>query len=92
SHEQVEEVENKGGYLAGALRWQMDEVSTLDVLVSYQNDGPISPAGVPYALTRIADGEDLREFYAGYPDIDDSDRRQFNFGVEYRRDLENGWR
>ncbi|WP_423210012.1 TonB-dependent siderophore receptor [Paracoccus yeei] len=92
THEQVDDVENKGGYLAGAVRWQMDEVSTLDVLVSYQNDGPISPAGVPYALTRIADGEDLREFYAGYPDIDDSDRRQFNFGVEYRRDLENGWR
>ena len=92
TEEQVEEVTNDRQYLATALRWQMDEVSTLDLLLSYQKDSPISPAGVPYALTQIADGDDLREFYAGYPDETDSDRRMLNLGVEYGRDLDNGWR
>ncbi|WP_245155642.1 TonB-dependent siderophore receptor [Paracoccus ravus] len=92
TEEQVEDVTNDRGYLASAFRWQMDEVSTLDLLISYQKDSPISPAGVPFALTEIADGDDLRDFYAGYPDETDSDRRMFNFGVEYGRDFDNGWR
>lgn len=92
TQEQVEEVSNDRQYLAGAVRWQLDDASTLDLLLSYQKDSPISPAGVPFALTRIADGDDLRDFYAGYPDATDSDRRMFNFGVEYGRDLDNGWR
>ena len=92
THEQVDEVSNDRGYLAGAFRWQMDDASTLDLLLSYHKDSPISPAGVPYALTLIGDADDLREFYAGYPDVDDSDRRQLNIGVEYARDLQNGWR
>jgi len=91
-HEQVEELENKRGYLAGAFRWQLDDASTVDVMLSYQKDGPISPAGVPYDLTQIADAGDIRDFYAGYPDVDDSDRRMLNFGVEYQRELDNGWR
>jgi len=92
THEQVDEVENGRGYLAGAVRWQLDDASTLDLLVSYMKDSPISPAGVPYALTRIGDADYLREFYAGYPDEATSDRKQFNIGLEYRRDLDNGWR
>ncbi|MTH64206.1 TonB-dependent siderophore receptor [Paracoccus shanxieyensis] len=92
TEEQVKDVTNDRQYLAGAFRWQLDEVSTLDLLLGYQKDSPISPAGVPYALTQIADDDYLREFYAGYPDETDSDRRMFNVGVEYARDLENGWR
>lgn len=92
TEEQVKEVTNDRQYLAGAFRWQLDDVSTLDLLLSYQKDSPISPAGVPYALTQIANGDDLREFYAGYPDETDSDRRMFNLGVEYGHDLDNGWR
>ncbi|MFG6081026.1 TonB-dependent siderophore receptor [Paracoccus litorisediminis] len=90
--EQVEELENQRGYLAGALRWELDDVSTLDVMLSYQKDKPLSPTGVPHALTDIGDADDLRELYAGYPDEDDSDRRMLNLGVEYKRELDNGWR
>ncbi|MBD9528829.1 TonB-dependent siderophore receptor [Paracoccus sp. PAR01] len=90
--EQVEELENQRGYLAGALRWELDDVSTLDVMLSYQKDKPLSPTGVPHALTDIGDADDLRELYAGYPDEDDSDRRMLNLGVEYKRESDNGWR
>lgn len=92
THEQVEEVENSRGYLAGAFRWQMDEVSTLDLLFSYQKDSPINPGGVPFALTEIGDADYLRELYSGYPGEAESDRKQLNLGVEYARDLDNGWR
>ena len=53
THEQVDEVSNDRGYLAGAFRWQMDDASTLDLLLSYHKDSPISPAGVPYALGHV---------------------------------------
>ncbi|PZO67322.1 MAG: TonB-dependent siderophore receptor [Paracoccus denitrificans] len=92
TEEQVKDVTNDRGYLASAFRWQLDDLSTLDLMVSYQKDSPISPAGVPFGLTRIANQKDLREFYAGYPDATDSDRKMLNVGVEYGRDLENGWR
>lgn len=92
TEEQVKAVTNVRQYLAGAVNWQLDDASTLDLLLSYQKDSPISPAGVPYALTQLADGDDLREFYAGYPDETDSDRRMFNLGVEYGHELDNGWR
>lgn len=91
AHEQVEDVTNKRGYLAGAFRWNLDDVSTLDLLVSYQKDSPISSPGVPYALTQQVDAGDLRDFYAGFTSLDDSDRKTLNVGMEYKRDLENGW-
>ncbi|MDS9469145.1 TonB-dependent siderophore receptor [Paracoccus sp. MBLB3053] len=91
-HEQVEELENERGYLAAAGSWQFDDASTLDVMLSYQKDAPISPPGVPYGLTEIADADDVRDLYAGYPDADESDRRMLNLGVEYKRELDNGWR
>lgn len=91
TQEQIEELENKRGYLAGAFRWELDDVSTLDVMLSYQKDSPISVPGIPIELTEIADDDYAREFYAGYPDTDDSDRKLLNFGVEYSRELDNGW-
>lgn len=60
--------------------------------MSYQKDGPISPPGVPFALTQVVDGDDLRDVYLGNTSVDDSDRKLFNFGVEYARDFDNGWR
>ena len=64
---QIDELTNKRGYLAGALRWTPDDLTTIDVIVSHTADAPISPPGVPYALTQTANGRDLRAFYAGEP-------------------------
>lgn len=91
SEEQIEELENQRGYLAGAFRWQLDDASTLDVMLSYQKDSPISVPGIPIELTDLMSDDDAREFYAGYPDTDESDRDLFNLGVEYTRELDNGW-
>lgn len=88
---QINELENKRGYLAGAFRWRPDELTTIDVIFSHTDDGPISPSGVPYALTQIADGDYLRDLYTGNPHWDDSDRKMTNFGVEISHELDNGW-
>lgn len=90
-HEQIDELKNERGYLAGALRWKPDDATTIDVIASHTADAPISPPGVPYALTQIADGKDLRDFYAGEEGWDDSKRRMTNFGVEVSRELAGGW-
>ncbi|TKW65988.1 MAG: TonB-dependent siderophore receptor [Paracoccus denitrificans] len=88
---QIEELGNDRGYLAGALRWHPDDLTTIDVIASHTDDGPISPTGVPYDLTQIADGDYLRDLYTGNPNWDESDRKMTNFGVEISRDLDNGW-
>ncbi|MCJ8141147.1 TonB-dependent siderophore receptor [Falsirhodobacter halotolerans] len=88
---QIEDLDNKGGYLAGALRWTPDDATTVDVLLNYQKDAPLSPTGVPFALTEVADGKDLRDLYTGQKDFDDSDREMISFGVEISHDLGNGW-
>ena len=89
--EQIEELTNERGYFAAAARWQPDDMTTVDIVGSYIKDSPISPTGVPYALTEIADGDDLRDLYTGQSDWDDSDRKMSNFGVEISHDLGNGW-
>ncbi|WP_265500869.1 TonB-dependent siderophore receptor [Paracoccus beibuensis] len=88
---QISELTNERGYLGAALRYTPDAMTTIDVIGSYTEDAPISPPGVPYPLTRIADGEDLRDEYFGEPGYDDSDRKMANFGVEISHELENGW-
>lgn len=88
---QIEELENQRGYLAGAARWDVDGATTIDFMASYTDDSPISPAGVPYELTQIADGKDLRDFYAGEEGWDDSNRKMYNVGIEISHDLDNGW-
>lgn len=88
---QIEELTNERGYLAGALRWQPGDFTTFDVIASYLKDSPISPTGVPYELTRIGEGDRLRDLYTGNPNWDDSDRKMANFGVEVSHELENGW-
>ncbi|MDO5614455.1 MAG: TonB-dependent siderophore receptor [Paracoccus sp. (in: a-proteobacteria)] len=92
SKPQIEELDNKRGYLAAAARWQATDTTTIDFMASYLKDSPLSPTGVPYALTQIADGKSLRDFYTGEEGWDDSDRRMFNFGIEISHELENGWR
>ncbi|MFV0293004.1 MAG: TonB-dependent siderophore receptor [Paracoccus sp. (in: a-proteobacteria)] len=88
---QIEELTNERGYVAGAARWSPDDVTTIDFLASYIEDSPISPTGVPYALTQIADGDDLRELYTGQENWDESDRTMWNIGVEVSREFNNGW-
>lgn len=88
---QIDELTNKRGYLAGAARWTPDDFTTIDMIASLTRDAPISPTGVPFALTRIADGKDLRELQTGEEDWDRSDRRMYNVGVEISHELANGW-
>lgn len=65
---QIDELKNERGYIAGALRWSPDDATTVDVMASYTKDAPISPPGVPFALTELADGKDLRDLYVGHSD------------------------
>lgn len=88
---QIDELTNERGYLAGALRWRPDDFTTVDLTASYTKDSPISPTGVPYDLTRSADGDYLRDLYTGNSDWDDSDRKVFNIGIEISHEMENGW-
>ncbi|MEI4473425.1 TonB-dependent siderophore receptor [Frigidibacter sp. MR17.24] len=91
SHTQIDELGNERGYLAGALRWRPDAFTTIDVIASYTQDSPISPTGVPYALTETASGRTLRELQTGEEDWDRSDRRMWNTGVEISHELDTGW-
>ena len=91
SRTQIDDLTNKRGYLAGALRWRPDDATTIDVIVSHTADSPISPPGVPYALTQAADGKRLRDLYAGEPGWDDSDRKMTNVGVEISHEFAGGW-
>ncbi|WP_306751613.1 TonB-dependent siderophore receptor [Paracoccus actinidiae] len=88
---QIEDLTNKGGYLAGAVRWTPSDETTIDFLANYTKDAPISPTGVPFALTQTGDGEYLRDLYTGQKDWDDSDRRMYSVGVEISHALDNGW-
>lgn len=91
TEEDVSELTNTRGYLGLATRWLIGENTTLQFLGSWQKDSPISPAGIPYDLIGTADGKDLRSFYAGEPDDDESDRTIGNIGFELAHDLGAGW-
>ena len=88
---QIEDLTNKGGYLAGAVRWTPSEATTVDFLANYTKDAPISPTGVPFEIARTGDGDYLRDVYTGQKDWDDSDRRMYSIGVEVSHALDNGW-
>ena len=88
---QIEDLDNRRGYLAGAARWRPDDFTTIDVIGSYTKDSPISPTGVPFALTGQGNDDDLRDLYTGEPGWDESDRTMYNAGVEISHELANGW-
>lgn len=88
---QVEEIGNERGYLGFAARWMPTDRTTVDIIASYTKDAPISPPGVPFALTGQGNDKYLREFYAGEEDWDRSDRKMFNLGSELSHELDNGW-
>ena len=88
---QIDDLDNKGGYSAGAVRWTPDDATTIDFLATYTNDAPMSPTGVPFALTQSGNGDDLRDLYTGQKDWDHSDRKAYSIGVEFNREFDNGW-
>lgn len=91
SKTQIRELTNERGYLGAALRYAPDDATTVDVIASYTKDAPISPPGVPFALTQTGDGKALRDTYFGEPGFDDSDRDMANLGIEISHQLDNGW-
>lgn len=88
---QIDDLDNKGGYAAGAWRYTPTDATTIDVLLNYTKDAPLSPTGIPFALTETADGGVLRDLYTGQKSFDDSDREMLSVGVEISHDLGNGW-
>ncbi|WCR00942.1 TonB-dependent siderophore receptor [Paracoccus aestuarii] len=91
SRTQIDELTNRRAYLGGALRWQPDGATTVDVIASQTTDAPITPPRVPFALTETEDGRTLRDRYFGEPAFDDSDRSMTNLGIEIDHQLDNGW-
>lgn len=89
---QIDDLTNKRGYLAGAVRWSPDAATTIDIMANYTKDSPLSPTGVPFALTQSADGDYLRDLYTGQKDWDDSDRTSSSFSLELSHEFDNGWR
>lgn len=89
---QIDELTNQRGYLGAAARLNTADATTIDLLASYTADSPISPVGIPYALTRMGENKRLRDLYTGEPGFDDSNRKMWNLGVEISHDLNNGWK
>jgi iron complex outermembrane receptor protein len=91
SEEDIAELETTRKYLGLATRWDVTDATVLQFLGSWQKDDPITPAGVPFDLTLTEQGKDLRDFYAGDPNDDRSDRETLNLGFELRHEFSNDW-
>ncbi|WP_147112383.1 TonB-dependent siderophore receptor [Tateyamaria sp. syn59] len=91
SEEDVEELEQQRRYLGLATRWSITPSTELQFLGSYQEDDPITPAGVPFDLVGTGIDEQLRDSYAGDPTDDRSERKNLNLGFQMRHDLDNNW-
>ncbi len=91
TEEDIDELTNKRGYLGLATRWSPSDATTIDFLASYQKDSPITPAGIPYALTGQGNDDSLRDLYIGDPSVDESDRRMSNIGYELHHEFDSGW-
>jgi len=89
TEQDIEEITDTRGYIAGATRWLITPTTTLDLLGSYQKDDPITPAGLPYNVA--SDTRSRRDLYIGDPSFDDSDRRMANIGYELRQEIAGGW-
>lgn len=91
SEEEIEDLTNTRGYLGVATRWTPSDATTLQFLGSWQRDSPITPAGIPETMIGEEDDEDLREFYAGDPSDDESDREMLNLGFELDHEINPDW-
>ncbi|MFT3691110.1 TonB-dependent siderophore receptor [Paenirhodobacter sp.] len=88
----VEEIDNKRGYLGLSASYALSELTELEFMASYHDDAPISPTGVPSDLVGKVNARDLREFYFGDRSINDSDRRMATLSFGLTHDFGNGWR
>jgi TonB-dependent siderophore receptor len=88
----IDEYDNPGAYLGVATKYQPSGTTTVEFLMSYQNDDPDSPSGVPPALVGVYPDRDLSGFYFGNEALEDGDRKTLNLGMQITHDLDNGWR
>ena len=89
--QQIEELTNRRGYLAGAVRLTPQDGTVIDLMASTIQDAPVTPAQVPYALTQIGNSASLRKLHAGEPSFEGSDRNLIDAGAEISHLMDNGW-
>jgi len=70
----IDEYDNPGAYLGFAAKYQATDATTVEFLLSYQDDDPDSPSGVPNGLVGTRSDEDLRDFYFGNEALEYGDR------------------
>ena len=88
----VEEIDNKRGYLGLSASYALSDATELEFMASYHDDAPISPTGVPTGLIGAFDNRDLRSFYFGDDSVTDSDRRMGTLSFGLTHDFGNGWK
>lgn len=88
----IDDYDNPGGYLGFATKYRPSDATTVEFLMSYQNDDPDSPSGVPNGLVGLASDKKLRDFYFGNDALEYGDRKTFNLGVQITHEFDNGWR
>ncbi|MFH5774122.1 TonB-dependent siderophore receptor [Paracoccus sp. NGMCC 1.201697] len=75
----------------GARAYELYGRKRIEVLRGpVSKDPQLSPAGSPFALTKIGNTDGLCELHAGYPDTDNSDRRMLNHEIGCKRGPDNG--
>lgn len=88
----IDEYDNPGAYLGFAAKYQATDATTVEFLLSYQDDDPDSPSGVPNGLVGTRSDEDLRDFYFGNEALEYGDRKVLNLGAQVTHTFDNGWR
>jgi len=88
----IDDYDNPGAYLGFAAKYQATDATTVEFLLSYQDDDPDSPSGVPNGLVGTRSDEDLRDFYFGNEALEYGDRMVLNLGAQVTHTFDNGWR
>ncbi|MEO9466465.1 TonB-dependent siderophore receptor [Sulfitobacter pontiacus] len=88
----IDDYDNPGAYLGFAAKYQATDATTVEFLLSYQDDDPDSPSGVPNGLVGTRSDEDLRDFYFGNEALEYGDRKVLNLGAQVTHTFDNGWR
>tara|TARA_R110000868_G_scaffold221493_5_gene473184 strand:+ start:1112 stop:3217 length:2106 start_codon:yes stop_codon:yes gene_type:complete len=86
---EIGQYDNKGGYFGFATKYLATPDTTVEVLGSYQDDAPGSPAGVPNSYVGTYPDRDLRDFYFGEEALEKSDRQTANIGMQVTHDMGN---
>jgi len=88
----IDEYDNPGAYLGFAAKYHATDATTVEFLLSYQDDDPDSPSGVPNGLVGSRSDADLRDFYFGNEALEYGDRKVLNLGAQVTHTFDNGWR